>query len=376
MHPYLKLAVRFAAGMLILAAGLGITRMLIGMKEDAPMQPRKVAARPGKVVAANPGLVVPRIPLEGRVDAWERMDILAEVTGVLKPGGKEFREGVRFQAGEVMLRLDDSEWRAGVEGERGKFLQLLGGALADIRTDFPDRWAVWEAFVAGVDVRRSLPELPEPASQRERLFLANRGIVSSYHAIRSAEARGEKYRVAAPFTGVVGTALVDPGALVRAGTLVGTLVGGSAFEVKSAIHARYLPTLAVGDAVSFYEENGTEVARGSVVRMASQVDAATQSASVYCRIEALPGQSASLRDGRYLTGEARSRAIPDVVEVGLDAIQPDNTVFTVVEGRLKKAPIEVRFRGTQTALVAGLTSGLSLLAQPIPGAYEGMEIAQ
>ena len=374
MHPKVQLFLRFLAGLAILVLGLMITRKLIGGKEDSPAQPQKSAARPAKVMEVTPGSAIPLTPLEGRVEAWQRMDVIAEVNGVLQLGGKEFREGVRFKAGETLLRLDDGEWRASVEAERGKFLQALGGALADIQTDFPDRSGVWESYIASVEISKTLPELPQPASQRERLFLANRGITASFHAIRSAEVRGGKYNLVAPFSGVVGTANVDPGALVRAGTPLGTFVGEGDFEIKSAIHARYLPTLAVGDAVEFFEENGDLVAQGKVARLASQVDASTQSASVFCKIEPLSGKGMVLRDGRYLTGQAKSKPMLDVVEIPLNLLLPGDAVFCVKEGRLVKIPVQVKFRGANTVLVGGLSAGTVLLAEPVSGAFEGMEI--
>ena len=376
MHPKVQLLIRFLAGLAILALGLVITRKLIGAKEDAPVQPQKSAPRPAKVMEVQPGVVIPRTPLEGRVEAKQRMDVIAEVNGVLRVGGKEFREGVKFRAGEVLLRLDDSEWRASIEAERGKFLQALGGALADIQTDFPDRRQKWESYIASIDLSQPLPSLPDPSSQRERLFLANRGITASYHAIRAAEVRGEKFKLLAPFSGVVGVANVDPGALVRAGTPLGTFVGEGEFEIKSAIHARYLPTLAVGDPVEFYEENGELVAQGKVVRLASQVDAATQSASVYCQVEPVSGKGVVLRDGRYLSGYAKSKAISDVVEVPLDLLLPGDEVYAIEEGKLVKTIVQVKFRGTTTALVGGLAPKTVLLAEPISGAFEGMEILQ
>ena len=65
------------------------------------------------------------VQLEGRVQAKNRMTVIAEVSGMLPVGGKEFREGVSFQEGEIMLSIDDQELRANLVSQRSQWLQLL-----------------------------------------------------------------------------------------------------------------------------------------------------------------------------------------------------------------------------------------------------------
>lgn len=349
---------------------------LVGMKTDPPVKSRPVMARPVKatdvVLAANR----PETPIEGRVDALYRMSLFAEVNGVLAIGGKEFREGTRFRRGEVILRMDDSEPRAALVAQRSQFLQSLSGALADLRVDFPEAWPAWMDYVASFEATESIAVLPEARDQRERLFLANRGILSSYHSIRSAEERLAKYQVLAPFDGVLTETMVQPGGLVRAGQPMGTFVGDGAFEVKSAVHARYLPVLAAGDSVAFFEESGAQVAVGQLDRIASNVDAATQSASVFCGVRAT--DAAQLRDGRYLSGAIFSEPIAESFALRVDLISPSNTLFVVaIEGDqevLRERKVEVLYRSQETAIVRGLAEGSRVLAEPMNGTYDGMPV--
>ena len=351
MSPFLKSLLRFVAGVAILAVGLVVAKTLIGMKPELPVSSRPVQPRPVKALAFTPGEVQPVTPIEGRVDALTRMDVFAEVNGVLALGGKEFREGTRFREGEVMLRLDDSEPRASLVAQRSQLLQLLSTSLA-FRVD------------------ETLAPLPEFTSDRERLFLANRGILSAFHNIRAAEERLAKYEIRAPFTGTLTSTTVRPGALVRAGQPLGTFVGEGVFEVKSAVHARYLEHLAPGDSVAFQEESGATVAIGEVVRIANNVDAATQSASVFCRVRS----TETLRDGRYLSGAVYSRPIPDAMAVRLDLVSEAGTLFVIAGDALEEREVQVAFRAVETAIITGLEEGTSLLAEPLSGAYSGLAV--
>ena len=374
MPSALKSVLRVVAGLAILGAGLGIMNALISLKPEPAVANRPVTPRAVRTVVVNPGDCTPETPVEGRVEALYRMDVISETTGDLLLGGKEFREGVEFSEGEEMLQLDATEAENALIAQRSQFLQLLSTSLADLQADFPANWAAWQGFVDALDVASRLPQLPEFASQREELFVANRGILSLFHSIRSAEDRLDKFTLTAPFDGVVTAATVRPGGLVRAGQLAGVFVGRDAFEVKTAVHARYLTTIELGDAVQFYDEMGQTVATGTVRRIAGNVDAATQSASVYCRIQPADGKSALLRDGRFLSGVISSDAVGDGVTVPLAWLMDDNSIYAVAEEKLKRLPAEVVFESRSEAIVLGLDSGTVLLSEALATAFDGMPV--
>ena len=374
MPQALKSILRAVAGLAILAVGVGTMNALISMKPEPSVVERPVAPRAVRTDVVNPGNCIPETPVEGRVEALYRMDIISETTGDLILGGKEFREGVEFAKGEVMLQLNATEAHNALTAQRSQFLQLLSNSLADLRADFPENWSSWEAFLKAMDVDARLPELPVFGSHREELFVANRGILSLFHSIRSAEERLDKYIILAPFDGVVTAAAVRPGGLVRAGQLAGVLVGRGAYEVKTAVHARYLTTIALGDAVAFVDENNQPVAQGSVHRVAGNVDAATQSASVYCRVQPVDGKSTLLRDGRFLTGTIASDPIADGVNVPLNLLLDGGSVYAVEAEQLKKVPVEVAFESRSEAIVLGLDSGTVVLTEAVASAFDGMPV--
>ncbi len=376
LPPALNGALRLLSGAAVLALGFGLMKMLIGMKEDAPTSMPPPAERLVRVEEVRNGEVVAEVPVEGRVEAVDRIDVLAEVGGVLMAGGKEFREGVAFRKGEVLLRIDDSEARAALTGSRATFLQSLAGALADFRMDFPERAAVWEGWARSIRPERTLPEMPDPGSDRERFFWANRGVLGSYHSIRSSEERLAKYTVRAPFDGVVATALVDPGALVRAGTPVGTLVGGSSLELRSALRADYLEVVEVGDAVTFADGSGQEVARGRIARITRNIDAASQAATVYCSLSATGKGTSQLRDGMYLNGKVRGRLFKDAVAVHPGIFSAGNAGVWCIgaKGELVDQPVAVAFLSAEVAIVRGVPDGTRVLASPVAGARAGLAV--
>lgn len=372
MNAILKGAVRLALGVGVLAVGVGMMNGLISMKEEMPVSDKPAAPRAVRSSVIEIESIQPETPVEGRVEAMYKMDIMSEVTGNLLMGSKEFREGMAFGAGEVILAMDDTEARLALIAQRSQFLQLLSSHLADLQMDFDGRSEVWAGYAKSINVEETLPTLPEAASDRERLFLSNRGLVSSYHSIRSAEEKCSKFQVRAPFDGIVVQANVRPGALVRAGQMAGKLVGEGNYEVKTAVHARYLSTIQRRDSVRFYDEEGTTIATGTVHRIAGNVDPATQSASVFCRITPARKGVNALRDGRFLTGTIESAPLENTFQLPLAWMHDENHIFEVSEGNLKEREIEVIFRSRSHAIARGLEPGTVVLSESLTNAFEGM----
>ena len=106
---------------------------LIGMKEP-PVTPRPTSKSIVKMMDARLDTLAPTVQIEGRVQALNRMTVIAKSVVFFRLG-KEFRDGVAFEEGEPMLRVDDSELRASLVAQRSQWLQLLVASLADLQLD-------------------------------------------------------------------------------------------------------------------------------------------------------------------------------------------------------------------------------------------------
>jgi multidrug efflux pump subunit AcrA (membrane-fusion protein) len=375
MSPLLQKVLRLLAGILILFVGFFAMKSLIGMKQSPSVTLPETMARPVRTTVVLNTQVTPKVPVEGRVQAWNRIDLFAEVNGVLSLMGEDFREGKSFNEGEIILNLDDSESRSNLKSARSVYLQLVTGMLASIQVDFPERIEVWEQYVESIDVTKSLPSLPAPESKREEYFIVNRGVQASFYSIKASEQRVSKFTVRAPFDGFVAEALVKPGALVRAGQPLGLFVGTDVYEIQTAVHSRYLATVKIGDKVLFHDENDVLVAEGKVDRIAGNVNTSTQSATVFCKVRASANRQDQMRDGRYLSGVIESSEIKNAFEIQMNLIDGEGKVFVINLNQLDKMSVVQEFRSIETAIVSGIPNGTLILSDPITGSYLGMPVS-
>ena len=371
MSPLTQKAIRIVAGLAIMMVAVFIMNGLIGMKEPPSVVLPESNPWPVHTVVVKNQLNEPRIPVEGKVEAWQRVDLIAEVNGVLSLGGKEFREGVKYIRGETILSLDDSEARSSLRSARAQFLQLTSGILSTIKIDFPDRINVWESYVNNIEIDEALPILPEPNSDRERFYIINRGIDASYHSIKSSEERLSKFSITAPFDGFVSTALVKPGSLVIGGQPIGVFVGTSQFEIKSSLNSEYLGFIKIGDKVEFMSGDQI-VAKGKLDRISSSVNPTTQSATVYFKLSSKSDEFV-LRDGMYLSGSLIAKGIDNCFELNAGLID-NGKLYAVENDQLVHSNVEVVFKSFETALVQGLEDGTVVMTDQLSDAFEGMKV--
>lgn len=371
MNPLLKKTIRFSAGLIIIFLGYTFMNGLIGMKAPPSVIIPETQPRPVKTEKVFNDVIEPKIPVEGRVEAWERIDLFAEVNGVLKIGGKEYREGEKFKEGEVILKLDDSEARSSLKSARSQFLQLISSSLSNIKIDFPNRIEEWGNYVNSIDIDRPLGDLPTPKSDREKFYIINRGIESTYHTIKSSEERLRKYTITAPFDGFVSNAIVKPGTLVLGGQPLGVFVGTSEYEIKSSLNSDYLKFVNEGDVVEFYSTSEM-VAQGVLDRISSNVNPTTQSATVYFKLSSTSDEF-ELRDGIYLPGNLITSGIENCYELNIGLIE-NHKIFSIENDVLVKSEVEILFQSYEKALVRGIEDGTVILSDQISDAFEGMKV--
>lgn len=364
----LKRILRALIGLAIIFVGLFIARALIGMKEERPVFSPPKAVKLVKTIPAKLRPEAPHTYVKGRAVALDRIEVFAEVNGVVLPGNRPFRTGVRFEKGEPLLRLDAGELEMTLVAQRSGFLQLLTGVLPDLKIDYPDVYEKWRTYTAELEVTRALSELPEITNEQEKFFLSNRGILNQYYTIRSSEERLAKFTLSAPFSGEVIMSSINPGALVRPGQKIGEFVSLAGFEVESAIPRAALDVVQVGDSVAFQADGQSATFPGRVTRILRTIDPSTQTAKVFCAIDH-PG----LRDGVYLNGVIYSREMPGVMRIQRELLVGENALFTIENDTiLRLTQVTVNVSSERDAIISGIDSAAVLLAEPIANASDGM----
>lgn len=185
----------------------------------------------------------------GRVNPSLSITISPEVAGIVMRGDVQLKQGVRFSKGKVLFKIDDREAQLSLKARKSSFLNLMAGALADIKIDYPDSYQTWEGFFNSLDVDKNFPSLPESSSNQEKTFLASRNVLSEYYNIKRDEIRLSKHTVRAPFSGYFTDVMVQQGAFVGMGSPIAKLSKNSEIEIAVPIDKENISVIATGQLV-------------------------------------------------------------------------------------------------------------------------------
>jgi len=352
----------------IIVAGVVIGRMLGSSRGEEGSAPKTRSSRMLDVVEVFNGTVLRDVRMSGKALALRRIELYAEVGGVFVDAGQPFREGTVFRKGETMFGIRDNVYRNSVLAEKSELLNQLTLLLPDLLIDFPQEATIWKEYLEAFGIDKPLAPLPEVRDNRLRNYIAARGIYNKFFAVRSMEETLGKYRLKAPFDGVVTLSSFNPGMLVRTGQKIGEFADPSVFEVQAAVNVRDAGAVRPGDRVELRSDDFTGVADGTVARVNQAIDPQTQTVGVYIEVA-----DSRVREGMYLH---TSIAVPveNALELSRSLLRDEDRIFVVRDSVLTLEAVDVVAAYGQKAIVRGLPEGSVILAESEEGLYEGMVI--
>ena len=367
MTPALKIALQAIVVLLILGGGGAIAYRIANSAEAPPKPNRPPSQREVQVSNPQTADVSLDIPLQGRLVAFEKVPIIAEVTGVFTASAHPFKVGVNYRKGELLVRIDDQEARYQLLAQKSALAKTLAQLMPELKIDYSASFPAWDQYLRQFNPEAPLPELPPVADEQSRYFLNARDVYNQYYTIKAAEERLSKYRLAAPFSGTLTEASATVGALVRSGQPLGTLTADH-YELAASVPVADLSFLPIGSKASLQGPDG-ENFRGRVNRISTQIDPGTQTATVYLDVE-----GKGLREGLYLEGTVAGAQLDKVLSIDQSLLVGSDEIYIVRDSSLQRKRIEVVRRAGERVYVRGVDSNEQLLIEAVPGAYPGMRV--
>ncbi len=379
----------------LLLGSLGLAALLIGMRPEPARQapPSRIPFATTVPVIAGAGPLT--VHGSGAVRAREEVEVSAEVSGRIVWLDPAFRSGGRVREGQVLLRLEDADYEAGV---------LRARASVEIRQVELLR-AEEEARIAREHYERfSSGPSPEPgplASWEPQLRAARAAVEHDRALLAEAELRLARTAIRAPFDAIVRSESVAAGQFAPAGAPLGRLAPVDAVEVVASLadrDAALIPGLwdlragapgpripvrvlaTVGDARLAWD--------GVLDRIEPALDEATRTVQAIVRVpDPLTGGSPMEADrsdagsapplllGRFVDLEIEGVAPPAYYRLPRLALHPGNEVWVVRDGAVAIVPVAVLQRRDDWIFVTGaLREGEDVVVGGVPFATDGLRV--
>lgn len=355
-------------GLLLIVGGFFGAKAIIANKKSFKPRAEKVIKTVFTEVVDN-GNVSIVVPANGNLVAKNRVELYAEVQGVFKKGNKLFKTGQRFNKGETIIRIDASEYAASVQSSKSNLYNQLTSIMPDLRLDYPEIFPKWQSYLSNYDMEKATPALPEMVDEKEKFFISGRGILTSFYNVKNLEQRLSKYRISAPFNGVLTETLVTEGTLVRSGQKLGEFINTDVYELEVAVSKTFSDLLKVGKNVELSSIGDSKKYTGKVTRINGSVDLASQTINAYIEVK-----DKTLREGMYLEANLDAKEETNAIQVDRNLLLEGNKLFVVRDTILDLIDVNPVYFTDKSVVLKNVPNGTTILSKPLLGAYTGMAV--
>lgn len=319
---------------------------------------------------------------QGTVQPKYDSHLVAEVSGQIVHVSDRFVDGGFFEAGEMMLQIDPSDYEVARQEAQANLARAQAG-VAEERALGRVAEAEWRSIEAG--------EIPSLGLREPQLASALAELQSAEARLSQAERNLERTRIRAPFAGVMRGRQVTLGQYVTTSTVVANLLSTDAAEIRLPLTDFDLAFIDLpsgmlddeaGPAVTVHASiSGRNYQwQGSIVRTEGVLDAGSQVTYAVLEVQDPynrrgPTHERVLNFGRFVETTVQGIEMDGLIELPRYAVNSQGYAWVITEDSprlLERRDVQVERRDRQSVFVsAGLETGekvmLTQLDNPISG---------
>ena len=324
MKEYINKIKRVNPIVLLLVGTFFIISLLRATKDEPVMLVIEEKSWPVSVIEAQYGDVNPTLALFGEVITSRRSELRALVGGQVIEVGKNFKEGAVVKKGELLLKIDDFEYRNSVIEETAK-LEVMNRDFERADELFK-QGSISEQFRDNALLEKTQQELVLSESEKD---------------LRDTE-------LFAPFDGVINDVQATLGKQVstfndKIGEIIDIKNMEVRFSISKAQYGRLLEdeSAIVGRAIEMKWTVGQRdlIFDAYISRVGAEITSNTGGVNIFANIELDNDQETPLRPGAFVRLRMPDKTYKSVISIPETAVYEDEYIYIIKDQRLKKALI-------------------------------------
>ena len=309
------------------------------------------------------------LPISGSLKAVNSAFVKARVAGELQ--GLTVREGDFVKAGQVLARIDASEYQSRVRQAQEQ-ADAARAQIDIVQRQFDNNKAlVDQGFISKTALDTSLANL-NAAQSTHKAALA---------AVDVAKKSLDDTVLRAPLSGQVAQRLAQPGERVGIDARVLEVVDLSRLELEASLSAADALAVRPGQSAVLQIEGGTQTVNARVARINPSAQGGSRSVLVYLAVDN-SSNITGLRQGLFAQGTLGTTRLSSLA-VPLSAVRTDKPapyVQVVENNQVAHKAVELGVRGNSAAgnevmvAVKGMTENAVLIAGAVGALREGTAV--
>ncbi len=320
----------------------------------ATAAPAELEFLPQEIVSTSPVELRQVLLLSGSLRALELATVKARVAGEVRE--VLVREGEAVRAGQVVARMDTSEYEAKLAQARGNLNSAKAQLEIAIKARDNNAALVEKGFI-------SKNAFDNSASQYAG---AKASVDAAQGAFDVTQKQLNDTVLRAPIAGLVSTRNVQPGEKVSPDYKLIDIVNLQKMELEAAVPASEIARIAIGQSVSLHIEGLPQPFEGKVVRINPAAQAGSRSIPVYVQVA---NPNTQLRAGMFAEGKLVLNSKQSVLALPPSAVRRDGGgayVYAIDNGKIARKPVTTGSEGQsgdepRIEIVSGLDFGAQVI---------------
>ena len=308
--------------------------LICACKSGKSSPPRRESGMPGAKLSVDAMVIQPqlldnKIITTGTLLANEEVQLKPEIAG--RVTDVFFAEGSKVQKGDVLVKINDRELTAQLEGKKIEEKQA---------SDLESR--ARQLF----EIKGISQEEYDRAANTLNMIKAQRKVIQAQLA---------KMEIVAPFDGIIGLRYVSQGSFVSTNMLVATMQDVGLIKVEFSVPEKYARQIKKGNAITIRMGDSEDEYKGSVYAVESKIDLETRTIKARAKIPNLKGD---LIPGSFAKVDITLEQLPNAIVIPSESVIPElngEKVFICVNGKARSIPVKAGIRTeTSIQIVQGL----------------------
>jgi RND family efflux transporter MFP subunit len=324
-----------------------------------PQEKIEAAPLPVKAVPARRGELIIKLKSPGEAFTDRKIALKAEVSGVVK--SLNVSEGKHVKAGEILLELEDREYRLRLEKQQALRLKYLSDLYLERQFAVADKEvpaaileklnkaeaefnkassAFRKGLVSQADFEKAEKDyeiaLIEAGRKKDEIMASSKGVTGQEIEVKIAQMELDKTRIRAPFAGIITDIKISPREHMDAGRELFTLVNISQIRVKAKVLESEIGKMSVGREVDLrFSAYPGKVFKGLVEAISPIVNAEDKTCAVHISVD---NPTEEIKPGMHAEVEIAAEIHKDKLLVPQESIlvRGGRKLVFVVEGDLAK----------------------------------------
>lgn len=371
MNPRLRTAIRSLA---ILGGLIGVAVILMNTSPEPMRKPPDLMPRltvdVKKIVTEN---YQTTIKSYGKVEPRTQTTLVAEVSGKIVWIKPEFKDGGFFAKDEILVKLDDRNYRAEVA--------IAKATVAEMRQALLEEEAKGQEALENWHRLGSEDTASDLTLRRPQLETAQARFASATAKLTLAELNLERTQIKAPYEGRILSTAADIGQYIGPNTQLASVYSTDLAEVRMPICNCDLNFINLPESGHFSQTSTIEVVLNSnlggerewvgvINRTEAAIDEESRQLHVVTQIDhPFAGNKEGkppIKIGEYVTATIQGRVIENAIVIPSKTIYQGNTTYVVIDDMLEQRTIDVLWQNGEVAIInSGLNEGDLLVTTPL-----------